>query len=116
VQLLDDEHAATQARRLARRWASDAGVSGRVLSDLELVVTELVSNAIRHGLPPYELELRLIAGAIRVEVSDALPLRAQPRTPPEPDGFGLGIVNACASHWGADALPTGKLVWVEIKR
>jgi two-component sensor histidine kinase len=80
-----------------------------------LVVTELVSNAIRHGLPPYQLELRSIAGAIRVEVFDGLPLRSQPRTPTEPGGFGLDIVNACASQWGADALLTGKIIWVEIK-
>ena len=116
MRLPEDDRAALEARRLARRWAAHEGVSERVVGDLELVVTELVTNAVRHGLPPYDFGLRRDGGIIRGEVCDALPLSPHSKEhPDESGGFGLGIVNACVDQWGTQTLPTGKKVWFEIK-
>ena len=116
MRLPDSDQAALTARRLARRWASQEGLRGSVVDDLELVVSELVTNARRHGLPPFEFNLRRAEGIIRGEVCDGLPLPPRPNeSPDETGGFGLGIVNACASQWGTQTLPTGKKVWFELK-
>ena len=116
MRLPEHDGAASAARQVARGWATHEGLSERVAGDLELVVTELVSNAVRHGLPPYEFELRKSAGLIRGEVFDGFPVLPQPNaTPDERGGFGLGIVDACVAQWGTQTLPTGKKVWFEIK-
>ncbi|MEO5840865.1 MAG: ATP-binding protein [Acidimicrobiales bacterium] len=116
MRLPDDDHAASTARRVARQWASHEGLPEEVVGDLELVVSELVTNARRHGLPPYHFDLRRVDGVIRGEVCDGLPLAPRPKqSPDETGGFGLGIVNSCASQWGTQTLPTGKQVWFELK-
>jgi anti-sigma regulatory factor (Ser/Thr protein kinase) len=116
VRLAPNERAETQARRFARNWSADHALSSRTTDDMELVVAELVSNAIRHGKPPYDLELWQTGGAIRGEVWDGSCV--VPTTNPSPDehgGYGLGIVTACTSRWGTDVVPTGKHVWFEVK-
>ena len=116
MRLAADEHAAVQARRFARRWMADQQVSAQVVDDIELVVGELVTNAIRHGRPPYEVELHEVHGVIRGEVRDASNTTPSPN--PSPDhlgGFGLGIVAACTSRWGTAVLPVGKEVWFEVE-
>jgi anti-sigma regulatory factor (Ser/Thr protein kinase) len=120
MRLAHDTSAAPQARRYARNWATELRVPEPVVADLELVVTELVANAVVHAAPPYDLELRRSGGVIRGEVSDASD------TPPsinsDPDhhgGFGLRIVAARATRWGIAPLGrasegNGKRVWFEI--
>lgn len=83
-----------------------------------LLVSELVTNALRHGRPPMELRVRpLRAGGMRVEVLDAaggeLPIQTQAR-PDAVTGRGVGIVDALSSRWGSEPLAVGKLVWAEI--
>ena len=117
VRLAADEHAATQARRFARNWSADQALSPRLVADIELVVAELVSNAVRHGVPPYEIDLYQTAGVIRGEVRDgssALPLPN--RSPDHHGGYGLGIVAACTSRWGTVRDANGKEVWFELEQ
>ena len=115
MRLAADEHAAGQARRYARHWLADHALSPRLIDDIELVVAELVSNAVRHGCPPFDVDLYEAAGVIRGEVRDRS--SALPKLNPAPDhsgGFGLGIVSACTARWGAVADGDGKEVWFEI--
>jgi PAS domain S-box-containing protein len=97
----------------ALRGAVDEGV----LDAAELVVSELVANAVLHGAPPVRLVVAAQPdGGARVEVHDgsrSLPVR--PRAPLEGlTGRGLGLVDAVAAGWGVDAVPEGKCVWVEL--
>ena len=88
------------------------------LEDVQLIVTELVSNAYDHGRHPRRLCLRR-AGAsprLRVEVDDASP------EPPvlgrsrlsSTRGRGLIIVDKIAADWGVAGQPAGKTVWAEL--
>ena len=117
MRLAADEQAAAQARRFARTWSTGQELSPQLIDDIELVVAELVSNAIRHAQPPYEVELSESDGMIRGEVHDGS--RAAPTPNAQPDqhgGFGLGIVAACTARWGIDVVDTGKHVWFEVPR
>jgi len=82
-----------------------------------LVVSELVTNAVRHAAT--DLRLRVVADPelLRVEVEDgspALPAPGQPG-PFDAGGRGLPLVEAIADRWGAEATATGKLVWAELR-
>jgi anti-sigma regulatory factor (Ser/Thr protein kinase) len=112
---------ASRAVRLARQATRDALVTWR-LAYLEetavLLVSELVTNAVRHarGSDPITLELQTAGTWLRIEVQDADPRWPQPRTPAEFDGSGFGfvLVDALAGKWGVRETATGKAVWAEI--
>ncbi len=82
----------------------------------ELVVSELVTNAIRYGQPP--IQLRLIRGTtLLCEVSDAsgtAPHLRRARTYDE-GGRGLLLIAQLAHRWGTRHQPTGKTIWAEIE-
>ncbi len=104
-----------RARRLAVAAAERVGVD---VEDAALLVTELASNALRHGGPGVDLWVRPLAGGgLRVEVVDghatALPVVRTPELDAE-GGRGLLIVQALARDWGTDRLSAGKCVWFEL--
>ncbi|HEX6233677.1 MAG TPA: ATP-binding protein [Jiangellaceae bacterium] len=84
----------------------------------ELLVSELVTNALVHALPPLELRVRpLGATGVRIEVSDAAGSRWPTKKSNRPDaegGRGIEIVAALATRWGTESSEAGKLVWAEI--
>lgn len=107
--------AAGEVRRFAHGWCVVHGRSAPLTSDVELIVSELVSNAVRHSVGPYSLDLYQNHGVLRGEVCDGS--TTAPRVNSAPDesgGFGLSIVDACASRWGTNVTPTGKQIWFEI--
>jgi anti-sigma regulatory factor (Ser/Thr protein kinase) len=82
----------------------------------ELVVSELVTNAIRYGVGP--LTLRLIRGRVLVcEVSD--PSNTQPRLrrarTTDEGGRGLFLVAQLSSRWGSRYQQSGKTIWAELR-
>jgi anti-sigma regulatory factor (Ser/Thr protein kinase) len=118
VTLPDGPEAASFARRAMARaadlWRLDRDMTETAL----LLVSELATNAIRHGTPPVRLSLRLERDRLRVEVTDSsptLPELGQPG-PGQVGGRGLQIVQKLASRWGASSLPRrlGKTVWFEL--
>ncbi|MFE8949316.1 SpoIIE family protein phosphatase [Streptomyces sp. NPDC007856] len=77
-----------------------------------LIVSELVTNAIRCGRPP--IRLRLIHDrALVCEVSDTTPHLRRARTYDE-GGRGLLLVAQFAEHWGTRHARHGKTVWAEL--
>ncbi|MFE1921293.1 SpoIIE family protein phosphatase [Streptomyces asoensis] len=80
----------------------------------ELVVSELVTNAIRYGEPPIELRLILDRSLI-CEVSDASSTAPHLRRARDNDegGRGLLLVAQLSHSWGARHTPRGKTIWAE---
>jgi|SRR5438874_7295627 len=111
--------AAGESRRALERLAG--AIEDEQLETLRLLVTELVTNAVRHaGTSQWiELELDLYANAVRVEVTDRGPGFQPADTPqPHPDrpgGWGLCLVDRLADRWGVviDGLTN---VWFEVDR
>ncbi|MFJ7177234.1 SpoIIE family protein phosphatase [Streptomyces massasporeus] len=114
---LEPEDAAPgRARRLARRALQRWGLEE--LSDsVELLVSEVVTNAVRYASRPVTLRL-LRTDVLRCEVGDDVPQLPRLRQARATDegGRGLYLVNRMARRWGATRLSTGKVVWFELNR
>jgi anti-sigma regulatory factor (Ser/Thr protein kinase) len=111
-------HAPAQARAWVAARLLD--IPERLLDDALLLVSELVTNAVRHGRPEIEVSLVTANGRVRVEVRDTgdrLPV-VPPGRPSidRPTGRGLLIVAATARDWGVvqGADGAGKTVWAEL--
>ncbi|MEV0556063.1 SpoIIE family protein phosphatase [Streptomyces sp. NPDC050597] len=105
--------AVSEVRKNALRRLADWGLSDAAFVT-ELVVSELVTNAIRHAEPP--IQLRLIHDRTLIcEVSDAsstAPHMRRARTYDE-GGRGLLLVAQLTQRWGTRPTPTGKTIWAE---
>ncbi|MBT2468981.1 ATP-binding protein [Streptomyces sp. ISL-66] len=88
------------ARLIARDVLAVSGLGERLVNDVLLVVSELVSNADRHAGGASDFRVRPLADCVVVEVSDRSP--ASPRTPGTPldvpGGFGWLLVNRIADR------------------
>jgi len=108
-----DPSAAALARRAVETDA--VGLSEDQLDVARLLVSELVTNAVRHGAgDEVTLALQVDEERARFEVHDAgsqQPARQEPRG--AAGGYGLNLVATLAARWGADA-ETG--VWFELDR
>ena len=107
----------------AARDAVDAALATRAshaLPDLRLLVSELVTNAVRHGEEregAVELALNMDDGRLRVEVCDGgRGFVPAPRDPDRttPGGWGLMVVDRLADRWGVEDAG-GTRVWFEMK-
>ncbi|MFJ3339187.1 SpoIIE family protein phosphatase [Streptomyces sp. NPDC086766] len=93
-----------------------------MLDDLELLVSEVVTNALIHAHSEVDLRLREYADRIRVEVrdSDSYPpvptalLEDETSNQEAESGRGLLIVDALALTWGSSPAGRGKTTWFEI--
>ena len=89
------------------------------MADVELLTSEVVSNAVRHAdlNPSEEIVLRVVTdGYVRVEVIDpGPPFEAGPPKPESGSGgWGLFLVDAVATTWGVEPEVGGKMVWFEV--
>ncbi|GAB3793715.1 ATP-binding protein [Nocardioides ungokensis] len=103
------------ARRLMREVLVAAGREDLVES-AELVVTELVTNALVHAGTPIDVAAIVDDAGLRIEVSDGsghLPVLRRNGTLAG-TGRGLWLVQSAVDDWGIDAHESGKCVWVEI--
>ena len=116
------EKAARCARRAVREELSDA-LPRRRLADVELLVSELATNSVRHAGCGESDELSMEADVrpdtVRVRVYD--PGRGfEPHTPEPPasgtaGGFGLVLLDRLADRWGVQR-ENGFSVWFEVRR
>lgn len=83
-----------------------------------LLISELVTNVVRHAATDVDLRIAMGATTVRVEVGDRSPDVPVIRTPAPTDlgGRGMRIVDDLALRWGMEARRTGKSVWFELSR
>ncbi|MFF3767790.1 SpoIIE family protein phosphatase [Streptomyces sp. NPDC001922] len=105
-----------KARRLARRALARWDLE-ELTDSVELLVSEVVTNAVRYAGRPITLRL-LRTDVLRCEVGDDVPQlpRLRQARPSDEGGRGLYLVNKLARRWGATRLSTGKVVWFELAR
>ena len=92
------------------------------LSGLEenavLVVSELLTNAVRHArdTDAIELDLHATRAWLRIEIQDRDRQWPRPRVLNElnESGFGFVLIEALAAKWGVRETETGKAVWAEL--
>jgi len=90
---------------------------GAIVEDAQLVVTELVTNALVHAGSTCELSARLAGGVLRLEVADTGRGVPDPQLPEpfEERGRGLLLVSALSTAWGTEGADGGrKVVWAEL--
>jgi len=78
-----------------------------------LATSELVTNAVLHGIGPLELRLRAYGEKVRLEVLDRATFQPRKLRPTAEDenGRGLQVVAALAERWGTRGTEDGKSVW-----
>jgi PAS domain S-box-containing protein len=112
-QVPSDPATVAATRRSACDQVAAWGLEDSVFAT-ELIVSELVTNAIRYGVPP--IQLRLIRhDSLICEVSDgsgAAPHMRRARIYDE-GGRGLLLVAQLAERWGSRQTPAGKTIWAE---
>lgn len=101
----------------ARLFVTDA-VAGLAVDHetIELLVSELATNAIRHARTAFEVCVAAPASRVRIEVADESPVEPAPVEMTEEGGFGLAILDAMTSAWGSGLTDGGKVVWFEVAR
>jgi hypothetical protein len=106
--------AAGMARARVRHQLAAWKVDEETAQATELIVSELVTTAIRYGAPP--MWLRIIKDlSISCEVHDGSPVAPRLRHPGTLDEFGrgIGIVGRLVQAWGTRYTSDGKIVWTE---
>jgi anti-sigma regulatory factor (Ser/Thr protein kinase) len=114
-----DRTAPAAARRAVERFGTDHALAATVVPDVKLLVSELITNAVKYGR---DGQVTLILSSdgpehVHVEVVDQgsgfVPVaRARPKT--EPGGWGLHMVESLTQRWGVREGSTH--VWFEIDR
>ncbi|WP_431948364.1 SpoIIE family protein phosphatase [Actinacidiphila sp. bgisy167] len=108
-----DPAVVSEARALATRQLAGWGME-ELLPTTELVVSELVTNAIRHASGP--IRLRLIRQSVLIcevyDGSNTVPRLRHARTTDE-GGRGLFLVAQLTRRWGTRYTADGKLIWAE---
>ena len=105
----------------ARRFVSEAlerWDCAQALDTVQLLVSELVTNAVVHAGSRPKVAVLLLPSSVRVEVADEAPEGLAPRTASDTDesGRGLFLLDEMSSSWGVEVTPEGKTVWFEVPR
>jgi two-component sensor histidine kinase len=108
-----------EAAGAARRVLVRAGLDPDIDHTVCLLVSEIVTNSIRHaGLAEADrivLAARLTADFARIEVRDPGP-GFDPDVRHDAQGFGLRMLDKLAARWGVDRDADGTRVWFEVDR
>jgi anti-sigma regulatory factor (Ser/Thr protein kinase) len=107
-----------QARERLRSWGSEQHLAEDCIELAELLVSELVTNAIRHtGTRTVRVTATFAADCVRISVADEAPNGPGPARHPSAvaqDGRGLLLVESLAQRWGAGRVDDGKQVWFQV--
>lgn len=110
-------HGPGQARAAVAGWAREVGAE-RMCDDLTLIVSELVTNAVRHGEPPVRVTVSADDRTVTVTVVDGSPSGPVPRSAgtEAESGRGLLLIDLLAAEHGVKPEPPGKAVWAALQR
>jgi PAS domain S-box-containing protein len=94
----------------------DWGVDPDAAADVQLIVSELVTNTLRYGTPPMQCRVRLDGDRVVIDVSDGAAGRPRRREfdPAAPNGRGLHLVASLSTTWGVRPTGAGKSVWCTV--
>jgi anti-sigma regulatory factor (Ser/Thr protein kinase) len=110
---LCDQHSAALVRHRLQEVLSTLELPSGKAADMELAVTELVSNAYQAGARLIDAYLAVEASELQVQVTDDAPgvPQMQPYEPDATHGRGLRIVESVSDAWGTTFEATTKSVW-----
>jgi anti-sigma regulatory factor (Ser/Thr protein kinase) len=115
MRLSSEPMVASRGRQFVATTLASWGLTDR-RDAVAMIVTELISNAVRHSRSPLALRLHHVQGRLIVEVADGddrQPRRIKAAVNDE-NHRGLFIVDVLARRWGARSTPHGKIVWAEL--
>jgi anti-sigma regulatory factor (Ser/Thr protein kinase) len=119
VSLAAGVDAPAAARAAVTAWMA-GHVSETMLADAQLLVSELVSNSVRHAEAPADGVVSVRAQAtvdiLRLEVEDGGSTGSIAQRPPDlhhGGGFGLNVVEMLSARWGVNR-EVGTRVWAEL--
>jgi anti-sigma regulatory factor (Ser/Thr protein kinase) len=118
IALASDSQSPALARGFLAGLLEGAGW-GEAVDTGALLVSELVTNALRHGHAPCSLRVQFLApDTVEVCVQDADPTVPTLQHPDQlsEHGRGMLLVDALAAAWGIRAVPAGKQVWFTLVR
>ena len=113
----------SEARRRVGTLLHEWGADQQVRDDVELVVSELFTNALRHtDSEKVGCELTVVGAHIRIEVTDqgggpgACTPHVQPGSVDKECGRGLFLVGALSESWGTRPADSGagRVVWADL--
>lgn len=112
-----DETGPAQARAAVSSDAAALGLED-LSDDVALVVSEMVTNAIRHAAPPVRLEVEVTETEVVVAVCDGTPTAPVARMADDDaeGGRGMLLVQFLSSEHGVRSQPPGKTVWARLLR
>jgi PAS domain S-box-containing protein len=108
----------SRARRFVRDRLEEAGWQEEA-DVAELLVSEIATNAVRYGTPPYQVTVEFSGACVEVAVADedvTLPRAVVSKGGLAESGRGLRLLGELASNWGARSRQGGKSVWFTIER
>ena len=113
------------ANTAAARTAREAvvfvaeGIPQQELETARLLVTELVTNSVRHApngrRATVDLTVSVERNLLHIEVADRSPTPARPKPPSHEGGYGLALVDAMASRWGAEQRSGRNVTWFDLE-
>ena len=115
--LPNDLRAPREARQAVARFLARSEVP-QLIDDAQLLVSELVTNAVRHARGPIAVRASFRDGFLHLEVcdnaADCPPLR-RAAGPDDVGGRGMELVEKLATRWGWSATEHSKVVWLDLR-
>jgi DNA-binding NarL/FixJ family response regulator len=117
IHLPPEADSVSHARRVVREACAELGCTAETQVVAQLVVSELVTNAITHARTWCTVSVKRIEGSLRVEVLDRGEGNPALRAADDDaeSGRGLQLVSSYAEAWGVEApFSTVKIIWAHI--